>query len=137
MLRVAVHFAAINIGLRHVIDWRIFVALPRPDRLEALYAAARDAGMTEFLNCLNAICVDYLGLDTAAVPVVRNADLEGVCWTKSSVPHFRIERRQGPAASSGSRPPLVDEPLETLDRLQREHSPVLSCVPSGLYLKRP
>lgn len=74
----AVHFAAINIGLRHVIDWHVFVAHCH-DRIdwEALYAAARDAGMTEFLNCLNAICVDYLGLDPAAVPgMVRNADLE-------------------------------------------------------------
>lgn len=74
----AVHFAAINIGLRHVIDWHVFVAHCH-DRIdwEALYAAARDAGMTEFLNCLNAICVDYLELDPAAVPgMVRNTDLE-------------------------------------------------------------
>ena len=74
----AVHFAAINIGLRHVIDWHVFVAHCH-DRIdwEALYAAARDAGMTEFLNCLNAICVDYLGLDPWKHRIVFNESLAG------------------------------------------------------------
>ena len=55
----AVHFAAINIGLRHVLDWRVFVAHCH-DRIDwpALYAVARETRMVGFLNCLNALCVD-------------------------------------------------------------------------------
>lgn len=65
----AVHFAAINIGLRHVVDWYVFVAASH-ERIDwpALYAAARAAKMTEFLNCLNAICIDFLGLDAGFFP---------------------------------------------------------------------
>ena len=73
----AVHFAAIGIGLRHVVDWRVFVAR-RGDRIDwaALRAAAREAGMEPFLDCLNAICIDRLGLEPDAVPpFVRNEAL--------------------------------------------------------------
>lgn len=53
----AVHFAAINIGLRHVLDWCVFVAHCH-DRIDwpALYAVARETRMVGFLNCLNALC---------------------------------------------------------------------------------
>ena len=86
----AVHFAAIDIGLRHVIDWYVFVArCHRRIDWEALYAAARDTGMTEFLNCLNAICIDRLGLDPAAVPpVARNTALEERVLNEILAPAF-------------------------------------------------
>ena len=74
----AVHFAAINIGLRHVLDWCVFVAHCH-DRIDwpALYAVARETRMVGFLNCLNALCVDCLGLEAPSLPdFERDAELE-------------------------------------------------------------
>ena len=65
----AVHFAAINIGLRHVLDWYVFVER-NAGRIdwEELRALAREANMDRFLECLNAICAEDLGLDTSLLP---------------------------------------------------------------------
>ena len=99
----AVHFAAINIGLRHVLDWCVFVAHCH-DRIDwpALYAVARETRMVGFLNCLNALCVDCLGLEAPSLPdFERDAELE--------------KRARGPVQD----PPLVGEPLETPAGLRR------------------
>ena len=71
----AVHFAAINIGLRHVLDWCVFVAHCH-DRIDwpALYAVARETRMVGFLNCLNALCVDCLGLEAPSLPDFERDD---------------------------------------------------------------
>lgn len=65
----AVHFAAINIGLRHVLDWYVFVER-NAGRIdwEELCALAREANMDRFLECLNAICAEDLGLDVSLLP---------------------------------------------------------------------
>lgn len=65
----AMHFAAQEIGMRHVVDWAVFVEHDR-DRIDwtALYAVARKMNMHRFLNSLNALAVDRLGMDAALVP---------------------------------------------------------------------
>ena len=66
----AVHFAAINIGLRHIVDWYVFLEHSRGQiDWPELYALARDAKMAGFLDCLNAICADRLGLDGSLLPL--------------------------------------------------------------------
>lgn len=93
----AVHFAAINIGLRHVVDWCVFVARCH-DRVDwsALYAAAREARMTGFLNCLNAVCIDYLGLDASSLPAFeRDAELEKRVLDEILSPAFSDEQPKG------------------------------------------
>ena len=93
----AVHFAAINIGLRHVVDWCVFVAHCH-GRVDwtALYAAAREAGMVGFLDCLNAVCIDYLGLDAPSLPAFeRDAELEKRVLDEILSPAFSGERPEG------------------------------------------
>lgn len=93
----AVHFAAINIGLRHVVDWCVFVAHCH-GRVDwtALYAAAREAGMVRFLDCLNAVCIDYLGLDAPSLPAFeRDAELEKRVLDEILSPAFSDERPEG------------------------------------------
>ena len=65
----AAHFAAAEIGLRHVVDWTLFA-----DRYHeqvdwnALEEFAKQLNMHRFLHALNAIAVDVLGLDQAKLP---------------------------------------------------------------------
>ncbi len=74
----AMHFAAEKIGMRHVVDWTMFV-----DRYseqidwKSLDRIAREMNMHRFLYCLNAIAIDCLGLDAAKIPAFeRNPRLE-------------------------------------------------------------
>ncbi len=63
------HFAAAEIGLRHVADWALFVRTYSGQiDWAALDAVAREMNMHRFLYCLNAISIDLLGLDPALVP---------------------------------------------------------------------
>lgn len=74
----AVHFAAAEIGIRHLADWAMFIRryhamIDWPE----LRAAARRVNMHRFLWCMNALAIDYLGLDAALLPPFeRNAKLE-------------------------------------------------------------
>lgn len=117
----AVHFAAINIGLRHVLDWCVFVAHCH-DRIDwpALYAVARETRMVGFLNCLNALCVDCLGLE-ARRSRISNAtpNSKSGCWTKSSPRRSPASSRRVAARGPVQDPPLVGEPLETPAGLRR------------------
>lgn len=64
----AAHFAAEEIGVRHG-DWAMFIRRHADviDWLE-LYAMASRMNMHRFLNCMNAISIDNLGLDAALIP---------------------------------------------------------------------
>lgn len=118
----AVHFAAINIGLRHVLDWCVFVAHCH-DRIDwpALYAVARETRMVGFLNCLNALCVDCLGLEAPSLPdFERDAELEKRVLDEILSPAFsRRAARRVAARGPVQDPPLVGEPLETPAGLRR------------------
>lgn len=68
----ALHFAAQEIGMRHVVDWALFVE-HHHDRIDwpELLKTARRMNMHRFLNCMNAVAIDRLGLDAAFVPPFR------------------------------------------------------------------
>lgn len=85
-----VHFAAARIGLRHLADWYVFVARCHAEiDWPALYAAARQARMAEFLNCLNALCIDFLGLDAGLFPrFAHDAELEYRVLNEILTPEF-------------------------------------------------
>lgn len=74
----AAHFAAVEICLRHIIDWVLFVKNNYADiDWSWLYDVAERHNMEKFLNCLNAISVEYFGLDGNMLPEFeRNAELE-------------------------------------------------------------
>lgn len=65
----AAHFAAAEIGLRHVLDWTLFLH-HYSDRVNwtALEQFACQMNMHRFLHVLNAIAVDALGLDARKLP---------------------------------------------------------------------
>ena len=87
----ASHFAAERITLRHLLDWRYFV---EKDGLKIDWQALRDiahqTNMHRFLDCLNAICIDKLGLPQQCVPEFkRNPQLEERVWNEILQPEFR------------------------------------------------
>lgn len=93
----AVHFAAVDIGLRHVVDWYVFLA-HNHDRIDwpELNAAAREAGMMPFVNCLHAICIDYMGLDAGFFPrFAHDAELEERVLNDILTPEFSAEQPSG------------------------------------------
>ncbi len=65
----AAHFAAEEIGVRHVVDWAMFIRR-HADVIDwpELYAMASRMNMHRFLNCMNAISIDNFGVDAALIP---------------------------------------------------------------------
>lgn len=62
----AAHFAAAEIGLRHLVDWAMFLKrYGHQVNWPALEAFARKMNMHRFLYAQTAICIDCLGLDSA------------------------------------------------------------------------
>ena len=66
------HFASIGINLRQVLDWAFFVEKhsSQIDR-EWLIKMLKDFHLDEFMNSINAICVDELGFDSKIFPSVQ------------------------------------------------------------------
>ncbi len=63
------HFAAMEIALRHVTDWAMFVKHYHQDiDWGYLEQIAKKQNMLRFMQCLNGICVDYLGLSEDIFP---------------------------------------------------------------------
>lgn len=74
----AIHFIVDGITIRHLLDWATFVARYSMDiNWDALNKFAEENNMDKFLNCMNAICIDFLGFKTESFPVRnRNEALE-------------------------------------------------------------
>ena len=86
----ASHFAAEKIGLRHLLDWKYFVEKNASDiDWDALERFAKEMNMHRFLYCMNAICVDYLGLPSNLLPPFeRDNDLEQRVLNEIFCPEF-------------------------------------------------
>lgn len=58
------HFAAEKISIRHLIDWSLFIER-FGDEVDwtKLYALADEFKFRPYLDCLNAMCCDYIGLE--------------------------------------------------------------------------
>ena len=80
----AAHFAAEKITWRHLLDWRYFVEKESANiNWSALRDIAEQTNMHRFLDCLNAICVDYLGMPIENLDVLnRDNDLETRVWNE-------------------------------------------------------
>lgn len=64
------HFAAMEITLRHVTDWAMFVAHHHEEiDWNWLEQVAKRQNMLRFLHCLNGICVDCLGIPEDCFPL--------------------------------------------------------------------
>lgn len=86
----ASHFAAEKIGLRHLLDWKYFVEKDASNiDWGALEWFAKEMNMHRFLYCMNAICVDFLGLSSDLLPhFERNRDLEHRVLNEIFYPEF-------------------------------------------------
>ncbi len=63
------HFASAEIALRHVTDWGMFVKhYHEAIDWKWLYDIAKKQNMHRFLDCLNGLCIGYLGLSTDLFP---------------------------------------------------------------------
>lgn len=86
----ASHFAAAEIGLRHIIDWALFVKNNYTDiNWSWLYGIAQRHNMDKFINCLNAISIEYFCLDSKMLPEFeRNVELEQRVFNDIISPEF-------------------------------------------------
>ena len=73
LLRHAIsHFAADEITLRQVLDWAFFVkAHTKEVDWEWLAEIMDEYHMTDFFNCINAICVEDLGFEVSIFPYIQ------------------------------------------------------------------
>lgn len=92
----AVHYAAVNIGLRHVVDWAMFVAEYGGQvdwvRLER---TAVEYNMHRFLYCLNEIAVKCTGLDEELFPKLPHDELAGRVLEDILSPEFSEQPPEG------------------------------------------
>ena len=86
----ASHFAAERIVIRHLLDWRYFVEkYTSKIDWQSLNEIAEQMNMHRFLNCMNAVCIDKLGLPSGAVPEFeRDQMLEERVWNEILQPEF-------------------------------------------------
>ena len=86
----ASHFAAERVVVRHLLDWRYFVAREYQDiDWIALRRIAAETNMHRFLDCVNAICIDKLGLPEHCVPPFeREPKLVERVWREMLYPEF-------------------------------------------------
>lgn len=65
----ASHFAAERIVIRHIIDWALFIKrYHHAIDWDTFISIVRYINMDKFLNCINAISIEYLGLDASYIP---------------------------------------------------------------------
>ena len=65
-----IHFAIEDMTVRHLLDWATFVKRYSSDiDWDQVFACSKRSNTDVFLNCQNAICVQYLGFDKALLPV--------------------------------------------------------------------
>lgn len=95
---MAAHFAAIEIGLRHICDWAIFVRKygKRVD-WRLLSRTAEQFNMHRFLWAVNRICVDHLGIDEALFAGLVGSDkaLAERILNDILAPEFNEEQPEG------------------------------------------
>lgn len=78
----ASHFAAERVGVRHLIDWALFLN-KYGDKVDwkRLYTFSNEMNMDRFLHCINVICVKYLGVDES---IFKGVEGLSPCGTMSN-----------------------------------------------------
>lgn len=92
----AAHFAAENIGLRHLLDWKYFVERNSASvDWVSLETFAKELNMHKFLHCLTGICIDYLGMSDGLLPSFeRDVNLEKRVLAEIFAPEFSETKPQ-------------------------------------------
>ncbi len=93
----ASHFASVEILLRHVLDWGTFVARYHDSiHWDRVLPVLEQFSMTQFMACLDAICIEDLGFDAShfpALPVDR--ELKRRVLQDIEVPEFNEQSPDG------------------------------------------
>lgn len=87
---MAAHFAAERIGLRHLLDWKYFVE-KNYGKIDwsSLIQFSEEMNMRKFLDCVNGICIDYLGMSDQLLPSFElDVDLEKRVLAEIFSPEF-------------------------------------------------
>ena len=90
----ASHFAAERIVIRHLLDWRYFIE-KYAEQIDwpSLRQIAKQTNMHKFLDCLNAICLDKLGLPSHCVPHFElDETLKERVWNEILQPEFSEQK---------------------------------------------
>lgn len=89
----AQHFAAVEINIRHLLDWGMFVKAHGSEMdWDDLIKKARHFNMDRFLALQNAILKDYLGFDASLFPAMEvDKELEEKVITEILEPSFTEE----------------------------------------------
>lgn len=93
----AAHFAARDIGLRHLLDWALFVQKYH-DKIgwKQLELIAREQNMHRFLHCMNALSIDFIDIPPDCFPSFeRDAALEQRVLNDILHPGFDEQPPQG------------------------------------------
>lgn len=98
LLRHAVsHFASTELNIRQILDWGFFVKAHGSD-VDWIWLAGEleRFHMTDFYNCLNAICVEDLGFDDSVFPSVQfERGLKDRILGDTLSPEFKSEEPRG------------------------------------------
>ncbi len=81
-LHAGAHFAADSISIRHLIDWALFIDhFGDKVEWEKVYALADEFGFRRYLDCMNTMCFDYLGLAKRPfITVLQDKDTVAKSW---------------------------------------------------------
>ena len=93
----AAHFAAVEIVLRHVVDWAMFIkAHHSAIDWKWLYEVCREHKMDRFLDALNAYAIDFFDIDAEHIPsVTRRTDIEARILADILQPEFSEQQPDG------------------------------------------
>ncbi len=93
----ASHFAAERVVVRHLLDWKYFIEKHTQEiDWDALKQIATETNMHRFLDCMNALCIDKLGMSAECVPPFeREAKLVERVWSEILQPEFSEPQPKG------------------------------------------
>lgn len=94
MRHMGQHFAGEHLNLRQVLDWGFFVRAHHAEvDWKETIPFLQEIGLYTFFNQINAICVDYLGFEENAYPMIeRNPMLEKRILSDILHPEFAEEK---------------------------------------------
>lgn len=91
------HFASYNVNLRQVLDWAFFVLKHGEDiDWDWLNGLVNKYHMSDFINCINAICVEELGFESSIFNGVQfNPDLKDKVFSDIINPKYEMAEPEG------------------------------------------
>ena len=92
---LACHFVYGGFSLKHLVDWAVFVARHGNEiNWDTVFSLSKSAGYYQFLQILNGIIIDHLGVDAESVPLwIRDREKEKLVWEDMISPKTTTTKR--------------------------------------------